>query len=324
MRRKVIIGVLVLFGVWWLRRDHASHEPARVQAAVLSDGFAALFGTRVVEIDRDGAIEHEMKLGVDAEVRLVGTRGGTAVGWQDGKKLKLGILDSDGNTESVSTWGKKVTRLCDGAATNEYRFGVGWLESDGRVWFVHGPLGTLAGDAVAETSASAEAAKVTWCAIASAERNVTLFWREGDRLLMNFCTAKACSGLIVRVPIGKTDTLLGYGCVSDSCLFATRDDGGAVKLYRISNKGRGLVKPLEQAAAGTAVAIVGAGTRAFAIAYIAKDGLATVQRVTVDGAISNVAHFDHVDEAPPSIAWAGGKLLVVIAPNRIHTVDLPQ
>jgi hypothetical protein len=330
MRKAIVVGFVIL-GVWWWRRGGGeTWEPMRVQIGVLPDGFAALVrprdvhdSRRVVELDRDAAKQHEMALRHDvADVRLVGMRAGIGIGWQDGRKLKLGVFDDDGNPEQVSTWGKNVVQMCDGAASNEYRFGVGWLESDQRVWFVHGPVAQLAGDTALATEVTDEAMKVSWCGVASAERNVALLVRDGDRLYMNFCTAKKCSSLTPKVPLAKRDKLLGYGCVADACLFATRDPNKNVKLYRVDERGRAIIKPLENATDDTAIAVVGAGTRAFAIGYVAKDGLATVQRVTVDGAISNVRTFE--DREAPSLAWAADKLYVVLQSERMYAVDLPR
>ena len=323
MRKRWIVGLALVGGIWWLRGDdeETRRTHARAQTAVLSSGFAVLSGGQLVELDREGVKQHEMKLRVDKDVRIVGTRVGTAIGWQDGKKVKLATLDSDGKPDEVSTWGKRVKQMCQGAATNEYRFGVGWLEADGRVWFVHGPM-TRAVSA-SNVALDVEPAAATWCAIASAEQNVALVWREGSRLLMNFCGKKECSSLVVKVPLDSSDTLLGFGCVRDSCLFATRDKQGTTKLHRVTERGRSIAKTLEHATSDTAVAVVGAGERAFAVSYVAKDGQGTVQRVTVDGAISNVWHFEGAQHAP-SLAWAKDRLLVAKQSGDVHVVAMPR
>ena len=329
MRKRTIAGLLLVAGIWWWRGGEAPSvertQPA--QTAVLADGFAILIGPRdihdsrhVYEFDRGGTRQNEMPLRLDRKVRFVGTRAGSAVGWHDGKKLVLGILDSDGNPGDLSTWGRNVRELCDGAATNEHRFGIGWLEADGRVWMVHGPMNRLAGEPIEAFELAP--AKASWCGIAAAEQNIALLWREGGRLLMNFCTRKGCTSLVVKVPIDTKDTLLGYGCVRDSCLFATRDRQGTTKLHRVTEKGRAIVKTLEHATTETAVSIVGAGTRAFAIAYVAKDGRATIQRVTVDGSFSNVSHFEA--KQAPSLAWAADTLLVALPSGKASVLKLPR
>ena len=287
---------------------------------MLSDGFALLADKHVVEFDREGNKQHEMPLRLDrGNVRFVGTRAGTAVGWQDGKRMKLAILDADGNTNDDSTWGKNVKDLCDGVATNEHRFGIGWLESDGKVWFVHGPMDRMAGDVMEDVDAPA---KASWCGIASAEQNVALIFREGSRILMNFCTKKKCTSLVTKVPIDTKDTLLGFGCVRDSCLFATRDKHGTTKLHRVTEGGRSISKALEHARPDSPVSIVGAGDRAFAIAYVSTDNNATIQRVAVDGTFTNVWHFD--GEPAPSLAWSGGKLFVATPSRSAWVLAMPR
>lgn len=68
------------------------------------------------------------------------TRVGAAVAWHEGAKLRLARLAADGQLVESSTWGKSVQRLCEGVASNDAMFGVGWLEADGKVWVVHGPV----------------------------------------------------------------------------------------------------------------------------------------------------------------------------------------
>src|SRR5206468_13126703 len=125
---------------------------------------------RVLDVSRDGEIDEHRALRVDSEVRLVGTQRGPTVGWIEGKHLRLATLDRDGSPENPSTSGKSARQLCDGAASNEQRFGIGWLESDGRVWFVHGGLGQLG----SAPEATEVAARGEWCGIASAERQVVI------------------------------------------------------------------------------------------------------------------------------------------------------
>jgi hypothetical protein len=323
MRKRTIGVAVVIGGLWWMRGggDEAPVAP-RLQAAVLPGGFAVLADRSVRELDRDAAIQHEMTLRLDAEVRFVGTRGGSAVGWKDGKKLKFALLDNDGKPDEVTSWGKKLTQLCDGAATNEHRFAVGWLESDGRLWFVHGPLGRTAEvESIAVMDVEIETAKVNWCGIASAEQDVALVWREGAKYSMNFCTPKQCSAYVAKVPLAKEDTLAGFGCVLQSCLFATRDASRSMKLHRVAETGRPLVIQLPDAASES-VSIAGAGSRAFAIAYLAKDGSANVERVTVDGKITHVRRFEDQREVP-ALRWAGDKLLVAFATDT-HAIAMPR
>lgn len=310
--------------VWWFHgdKDLTPPHPHPPQAAVLSDGFGVLADKHVREYDRAGNRRSDVALRLPrGDVRFAGTRGGPAVGWQDGKKFKLAIVDEDGTPRDESVWGKNVKQLCDGAATNEYRFGIGFLEGDGKVWFVHGPMDRMADEPAAHVLAP-PTTKPSWCAVVSAEQNIALLFREGSRLLMNFCSRKQCDSLVVKVPIDTKDTLLGYGCVQDSCLFATRDKHGTTKLHRVTNKGRTISRALEHARPDSAVSIVGAGTRAFAIAYASTDGNATIQRVAVDGTFGNVWHF-HGD-AVPALAWAANKLFVALPSRDAWVLDLPR
>lgn len=318
----VVVGVA---GVWWWRGGGEPSTAPTVQAAVLSKGFAAVVSPptsdarrRVVELDRTGKTTHEMPLQLDGEVRLVGTSAGTAVGWKDGKKIKLGILDSEGKPEDPSSWGKRAQRLCDGVASNEHRFGVGWLEGDGGIWFVGGPVRRMFDEPI-DAAGIETATKVTWCGIASADDEVVLLWRDGKKLLMNFC-AKQCSPQVSKVPIDPDHQLLGFGCARASCLFAARDKAGAVKLYRANENGRTISRPLD-GVRGDTMPIIGAGPGAFAIAYPTKDNEVTIQRITVDLETTHDWHFDA--GGVPGLAWAGDRLLVA-QPGAFHVLDVPR
>jgi hypothetical protein len=256
-------------------------------------------------------------------VRLVGTKAGPAIGWIEGSRMKLGTLDDDGRPSNVTNWGKKATMLCDGAASNDQRFGVGWLESDGRVWFVHGFMNRLASDDIEATEV---ATKGEWCGIASAEGNVVLMWRENGRLVMNFCGPRDCTSGLLGVPLDRGDALLGFGCVSDACMFAARDKRGVAKLVRVNIKGRVIVKTLDDAADATGISVTGVGNRAFAIAYAAKDERTTIRRIDIDGGCTHVYHFEKADFAP-SLAWAADKLAVAVTRydrGKLYVLDLPR
>lgn len=320
--RKRWIAIGLLFGVWWLRGDEPrARHPHAPQAAVLSDGFAVMAAKMMREYDRAGTRTHETAVRLpDANVRFVGTRGGPAIGWLKDKKLALALVDEDGEPRDTATWGKRVKMLCDGQATNEHRFGVGFLEGDGKVWFVHGPVDRLSADAT--SILEPPVTNASWCGVASAEQNIALLFREGARLLMNFCSRKQCDSLVVKVPVDTKDTLLGYGCVQDSCLFATRDKHGTTTLHRVTNKGRAIKRQLEHARPDSPVSIVGAGTRAFAIAYVATDNNAAIQRVAVDGTFTNVWHWN--GEVVPGLAWAAGKLFVAMPSRDAWVLDMPR
>lgn len=334
-RKRLIVGVLAAASVWWLRHGDRPASPVyerpRLQAAVLSNGFAALVrprdvhdSRRVIEVDRDGKSKWLDKVPrVPGDVRLVGTRAGVMLGWKEDHRLKLATLDVDGVPDQVSRWGKNVETLCDGAASNEHRFAVGWLDTDNRVSFVSGPLG----GAIDSMTPAAVSGKVTWCGIASAARNVAVFQRDADRLTMMFCGAKTCSNFIT-VPIGADDKILGYGCIADSCLVAARDRHlDTIKLHHVSSTGREIVKTLDNATLGTLASIVGVGMHAFAVAYMTQDGHALVRRFTVDSAMTDQWGDSRADEAP-TIAWAADKLFIVAQSNygseRTFAIDMPR
>src|SRR5665647_3228893 len=132
-----------------------------LHTAVLRDGFAIMEadGDRhVVEVDEDGNRRRRRAVPVVTDARVIGTAQGAAVGWLERKKVKLALIKGDGELGQASEWGRNATALCESAASNDQRFAIGWLESDGRVWFVHGPMSSAV-SGVAPISA-ADAAQV--------------------------------------------------------------------------------------------------------------------------------------------------------------------
>jgi hypothetical protein len=93
-------------------------------------------------------------------------------------------------------------------------------------------------------------------------------------------------------------------------------------LHRVTEKGRAIAKALEHARPDSPVSIVGAGDRAFAIAYVSTDNNATIQRVAVDGTFTNVWHFD--GEPAPSLAWSNGKLFVATPSRSAWVLAMPR
>jgi hypothetical protein len=308
----LLVGAIAIW--WWMRGGDAPPAPHRVQAAALPGGFAMLVDGEVVVLDTQAKVTQRARLQHSGEVRFVGMRKGPGIGWKDGRYLKLARITKDGTLAEPSVWGKEVVALCDNAATNDYRFGVAWLESNDTIWFVHGPT---------KSNLLPSDIKPSWCGIASAEDNIALLFRDGQRTYLNLCTPKGCSSLILKLQIDPKETLLGYGCVRDACLFATRDKHGTTKLYRVDERGRMVTKPLEGATRDTVVAVVGAGRNAFAISYMAKDGRATIQRITKDLGFAQVWHFTDTDRAP-SLAWNAGKLLVAEQSGKAYVLDLPR
>ena len=98
--------------------------------------------------------------------RVVGGRAGTLFAWLSDKRLRLALVGEDGTLGAPSAWGRNALQLCDGVATGDHRFGVGWLERDGGVWFVHGPIGAAV-NATAVPAAGADGNAATNVAGAS-------------------------------------------------------------------------------------------------------------------------------------------------------------
>jgi hypothetical protein len=331
-RSRWVLGLLVA-GLA-LRRycadDAAPPSPPRLQAAVLTDGFAVLEGSagdhHVLGYDDDGQRRFRRAVPLGApDVRAAGTSAGPAVAWLDGAKLKVALVPSDGQLGDASSWGKAVRQQCDGVASNEHRFGFGWLDKDNRVWFVHGPVSRTRAVESAEITEIEPAGKVTWCGVASAHHDVVLLWREGSSTFANFCTKKSCSGLSFKLPIDPRSTLRGFGCTKDNCALAVRDAGGTTHLGWIGPTGKvAWWKQLSDVEDG-AFSIVGAGDRAIVVGYLTSSG-ATAVRYLASGSSERAWH-DPGATGAPSLAWARDRLFVAhrhgdaIAPD---VVPLPR
>lgn len=72
---------------------------------------------------------------------VFGMASSVAAAWLENGKLQLFDVKK---REVVATYGKAGRELCDGVATNDARFAVGWRERDGGLWFLHGPTSTAA------------------------------------------------------------------------------------------------------------------------------------------------------------------------------------
>jgi hypothetical protein len=304
---------LVLAGLSWPPHsgERGRAHDGGLQGAVLRDGFAltyAVDGARhVIDLDALGTVRRERTLQVPGELRVVGTRLGAAVAWEDRKRIRLTRAEDD---LDMGTWGRSVRQLCDGVASNASRFAVGWLEADDTVWIVHGQLD--ASDQIAERDAEPIATGVAlarndWCGVASAEHNVALMWRSGDRLTITMCTKKACSNLPVSFTLERRLPILGVGCLRTACLLATPDEAGRARLTLVTTTGRSKWnQPLDTAPQG--VSIVGVGDRAFAVGYAAPGG-AEVITIDRDGKVAPVWR-DRASNRAPALAWSSGRLLI--------------
>ncbi len=291
-------------------------SPRELATAVLTDGFAILDGTpnhrHVIEVDRDGGGPTRRAVPVVApNVRMVGTSVGVAIGWQDRDRVQFARLTGDGTLGEVSTWGKRVVQLCEGTASNELRWGLGWFQNDGKVWMLHGPtrnnpLATGGSSELAVTTAT----DIRWCGIASAGHDIALLWRDQhDRMSMNLCGPKRCDAGVSSLPIAAKETFAGLVCANRACVMTLRDEHGAAQLVWMSPKGkRAWVKPLADATPATTFSLVAAGDDAFAIGYVGREG-ATVTRVIVSGSMVR-AWADPYSQDPPVLAWARDRLLI--------------
>jgi len=293
-----------------------------LQAAVATDGFLVAQqtprGHNVWTVGRDGRQQHLAQIAHDGDLRVVGTTAGPTAGYQDGKRIRLRRI-SDGR--ELGMWGTNVRQLCDGVASNDKRFAVGWQEGDGRVWIVHGPTSkpkTSADPREAEALDEEGLDEITpldvgatdepsWCGVASAGDKVALFWRDRDRLLFQMCTAKRCGGLAASVPLPRRNVVLGLGCVRNACMIAHRDQAGNAAVTYLTESGSAKwERPIETGA--TTVSVIGAGDNAFAVGIAGTEG-------------SHVLRFDRKGNrtqpwrgAPgsgvPQLAWSMGYLLV--------------
>jgi len=299
VRRRPLVA-LVLGGVAYLMlRGHDTPRPAAApQAAVRSDGFAVLDGDgsrRLVELDIEGGLRRTTDIRVTNESRVVGTRSGSAIVWRDGDKVKVAVVDSDGSLDKPQSFGKRAKRFCDGVASNDRRFAVGWVEGDGTVWFVHGPSGGRSEDLDASTTKGAD-----YCAVASAGDQIGLLWQEADKVFLTLCR-RDCK-MAARIGMDKKRTILGFGCANDGCVLATRPPSGGVDLTWLTAKGKALwTKPLPGAGERTEVSLIGAGASSLAIVAYAS-GTAIVSRIASDGAISEKWH--SAADSLPSLAWS--------------------
>jgi hypothetical protein len=317
--RWLILVVAVLGTWWWLADDVVVATDRHEQAAVLRDGFAWRIDRRVRVLDRKGGARAEHALERGGDLRVVGTRSGPVAAWLDQGTIRLVDVKTG---KTVSAWGKAARRLCEGVATNDERFAVGWLEDDGQLWFVHGdtrPTSDLAG--MPETSALWDASAVAphdWCGIASAGDRIALLWRDRNRLFINTCTRKKCASLPAAVALEPNATLVGFGCVKRSCMLAIREKGAVRFSFITESGGTKWSKPLPKTARD--ISIVGVGKASFALAYASDDG-AEVLRAEKNGKTSRVWHA--ANGGAPVIAWSLGQLLVAHG-DRHTLVPMPE
>jgi hypothetical protein len=320
--RALLLAVAVLGAWWWLRDDDVVATDRNEQAAVLRDGFAWRVDRKVRVLDRKGEKRDEHVIDRAGDVRVVGTRGGPAAAWLEQGTIRF-INVKTGKT--IGVWGKDARMLCDGVATNDERFAVGWLEGDGKMWWVHGdtrPTSDDAFDAGMASEASVEmlaADPRDWCGIASAGDRVAIFWREKNRLFINSCTRKKCDSLPAAVTLGEHAVLLGFGCVARSCMLAVQERNGTRTLsYITESGGTKWTKQLSKTARD--FSIVGVGKTSFAIAYASDEGT-EVLHAEKKPKTTRVWHAE--SGRAPVIAWSLGQLFIGHG-DRTTIVSLPE
>jgi hypothetical protein len=325
MSRSRVLWVAVAgLTLYWCTRDTSPARPrvdVAPHVAVRGDGFVSIDGPgprRVIELDADGGVARQVRLDLPAQSRAIGSSVGTRLVWLDGAKIALATLRNDGTLGAKAHLGEGVLHLCDGVASNDTRWGVGWKQRDKSIWFVYGPTrGTGAAD-VLEPQHVAD--KATWCALASAGDEVVLFWRESsEHVFMQFC-GKRCGGLAPRIPSSLARaTILAIGCRKDGCGFVTRT-GESVRLSWIDRRGQPKWQQVLDADGTTAAALVAAGDRALALAYVARDGHVVVARVDPKGALTRLGRSPGPAPAP-ALSWSRDRLLVAgVEDGALHTV----
>jgi hypothetical protein len=318
-----ILAVAVI-GAWlWWRGDdrHATRaNDGGLQTAVLANGFAIYDGHDVVELDRKGKQRKQHRFEHSGDVRLVGTAVGPAAGRIRNRKFELVRV----STGKGSAWGQSARLLCEGAATNDERFAVGWIEGDDGLTFVHGDLKTKRSDETEDLTVEQIGAMTVgrrnWCGIASAQDKIALFWRDSDRLFIGTCTRKKCE-LPGAVAFDRNQTLLGFGCLRNACLLAARDRSSKTRLMYVTESGAvKWQKPLDTSL--LEVSIIGAGENAFAVGY-GVEGATNVVRVDRKGAITPIWQGSAAKHAP-ALAWSRDQLLVAHTGSEPHLVGFPR
>ncbi|MBL9020365.1 MAG: hypothetical protein JNL83_39645 [Myxococcales bacterium] len=282
-------------------------------AAVTADGFALLEGAtndrHVVTVDRDGHGAKRFGVAVIAShARMVGTSSGVAMAWQNQDKVELAKVVGDGELGEVSRWGKRVVQLCDGVASNDRRWGVAWQEMDGTLWMVHGP--TRRRMEAAEVTSVSTTGPAVWCALRSAGASIAFVWRDKQkRGFINYCSERGCDGEIVRLPVSQQHALEGIACNDTACLVALRDERGAARLGWMTSRGKVVwSKPLTDATPESRFSLAAAGSRAFVVGYVGREG-ATVTRAIESGSLVR-AWADPYARGTPEVAWATDRLFV--------------
>jgi hypothetical protein len=126
-------------------------------------------------------------------------------------------------------------------------------------------------------------------------------------MAFTMCSKKRCSTLSASFPLDRKLPVLGFGCLRNACLIATRDAAGAARVTLFTQTGRSKwTRPLPTTA--ESVSIVGVGDRAFAVGFVSDHGI-EVSRLDRDGAVTGLWS-EAGATTPPVLTWSSGRLLI--------------
>jgi len=288
----------------------------RPQASFRPGGFAVIDGPEgareVTELDQGGNRLRSVIAPIPERSRVVGFKDATGLVWTENAKIHVGAITKDGSfVKGDRPFGTKVDLLCDGVASTAKRFAVGWIESTGDYWFVHGP--GPSGKALEAVSVATATHETTWCAMTPAGKQLALVWRMQDLLVHNVCDRRCGMPSKFDLPLAGRD-VLGVGCIDGACAVATgSDDGAGVGWYTRTGKQR-WAKPLPDARRGAKAALHGAAQHVV-IAYETTDGGLAIVRMGKSGELNEL--WRGRGDAP-TLAWEGGSLFLGYRDARGH------
>ncbi len=324
-----LVGLAAVMGGWYALRDEGSPRPVEApQLSVAGRGFALHdpAARRAKLLDLDGASRHEIALRDRPEARVVGESGLLSLIWRERDRIHAARLKADGSLGPSQSFGKRAVKMCDGVASNALRFSVGWLESDGNVWYVFGPTAPKSRELVEATAVepvtAAARPKTTWCTLAVSGKKTVLLWRRDAALYIAAC-GRNCPSLPPQV---RSDAarrpVLGFGCAGNGCGLATRDGQGTLHLTWVGTNGKQAWDRVLPGYRGGHVEVIGAGDRQVAVAYEDLDGHPLALRVSTGGEVTPA--WRGGAGKTPSLAWIDGKLAIAYQHDgRVVTTTIP-
>ncbi len=295
---------------------------SELQSAVIKDGFVVLETDprerRLALVDRDGKQERRVKVPIaaDAPARAIGSPKGPLLAHLRDRKLDIARVKKDGSLDKAQTFGRSISRVCDGIATTDHLWSVGFVDGKSDLWRVWGPTrdkrSGRAADAealVLPASSDAARAAIRWCAIAPADEQIALLWQEGTRRLFAMCTGKDC-GMTARLPLEPNQPMLGAGCLRTGCAIVFSDPKRGRMIGWVSPTGKPQwSKPLP--ATSDRVSLTTAGPGSVIVGYQGPEG-SEVVKVSPKGTIERV--WRGADDASvPAVSWSRDRLLITSA-----------